>query len=510
MVADIIIKNGQCCPMTGEESFHWLAIQKDKIIALGNHEGYRELISNETKILDAKGASVLPSFIDSHFHLVQTAMNEDSLDLSSVQSFNEIGEKIKEYEKENPGKKIFGVRLDKNNLKEKAYPDRQILDSFSNTIPIWINCYDYQVSMLNTYGMLYYKIPYRIEGMEQDRNGVPIGIFRGKANAALRTSILNNYSDVNRFRNVTALMSNLLKVGITTVNSMEGGYMYSDSDADFIFRHTKDFPLDLALFYQSSDLERIRDMRLKRVGGSFYIDGTIGARTAALTRAYSDMPEEMGTLIFSQKDLNEFVEECYRNHLQLSLYTIGDRAIDLALNAHEYAFSKTGISGLRHRLEHVILARPDQMHRAKELGLIFSMSPSYERYWGGEGKMYNQRLGEGYKLTNPFREIIDCGVKICGGSDSDVCIYNPFLGIHWAVNHPVEKNRTSLFEALEMYTKNAAYAIFEEDRKGTLEIGKLADVIILDRDIFDTLSSDLEQVKVMSTVKSGEILHNLL
>lgn len=507
--ADIIIKNGNCITMENErEIFDWIAIKNDKILALGYKENYKSFVGTSTIILDAKKKTVLPSFIDSHFHLVQTALNEESVNLFSINSFEEIGKKIKRMEKKNPGECIFGVRLQKENLPENKFPNRQILDKFSNNVPIWLNSLDYQVSMLNTYGLLYYKIPFRIEGVEVDENGVPTGIFRGKANAILRTNILNNYPNKKRENNIRDLMPKLLSVGITTINAMEGGYMYSDKDAEIVYEHKDNFPVDIVLFFQCLDLETIKDKKLDRIGGSLYIDGTMGARTAALTFEYVDCPGEMGRLIFSQDELNKFVEECYTNRLQLSLYTIGDRAIEMALNAHEYAFFRTGIKGLRHRLEHVELASIEHIKRAKELEIIFSMNPTYETYWGGSNKMYYQRLGEKYRETNKFREIIDGGVILCGGSDSDICDYNPLIGIHAAVNHPVKEHRVTLYEAIKMYTINAAYAIFEEEKKGTLRTDKIADIIILDRDIFRINMGNINNVKVQCTIKSGKILYN--
>jgi len=200
--------------------------------------------------------------------------------------------------------------------------------------------------------------------------------------------------------------------------------------------------------------------------------------------------------------------ECYVKKLQLALYTIGDRAIEQALVAHEYALDKTGNTGLRHRLEHVELPTLDQIRRAKKLGLVFSMSPTYEYIWGGPGKLYHERLGENYKRTNPFDQIIGEGVVICGGSDCDVTPADPLLGIHAAVNHPVEAHRVPVYEALKMFTCNGAYGIFEEDKKGTLEVGKLADIVILDSDILATAKEKIKDIKVMATIKSGRILHN--
>ncbi len=510
MCADILIKNAKCLTMNNGGSAEWIAIHNGKILALGKNPVNCDLVDENTVVIDAEGRTVLPGFIDSHFHVVQTALNARSINLRNVHSFEEIGMQIQKAASEKPGQSIMGIRLQIEQLKEKKFPDRLILDRYCSDVPVWINCLDYQVSMLNTYGLLYYKVPFNMKGVEKDSQDVATGIFRGKANAVLRTNILDGITDKIRKEAVLDIIPGLLAVGITTANAMEGGYMYSDKDADFILEYGNEFPVDMALFYQSMDLEKLKRKNLKRVGGSFYVDGTMGARTAALSFEYADCPGTMGSLRYTQSELNEFVTECYNNNLQLSLYTIGDRAIGAALKAHEYALYQTGVTGLRHRLEHVELANPEHIRQAKEMGIIFSMNPTYETYWGGSEKMYSRRLGKNYVKTNMFREIIDQGVCLVGGSDSDITEYNPMIGIAAAVNHPVKQHRISVYEALEMYTCKAAYAIFEEKQKGTLEVGKNADVILLDQDILSTPHELLDKIKVIATIKSGDIIYNSL
>lgn len=510
MNADILIKNAKCLTMKDGFIADWIAIHNETILALGKEGEDCKFVNQNTIVIDAGGNTVLPGFIDSHFHVVQTALNARSIDLSKARSFEDIGMQIKKAITERPGKFIIGIGLQMEQLKELKFPDRLALDQYCSDASVWINSLDYQVSMLNTYGLLYYKVPFNMEGVEKDNNNVATGIFRGKANAVLRMNILDGITDKVRKGAVSDIIPGLLAKGITTVNAMEGGYMYSDKDADFILEYGNDFPVDMVLFYQSLDWEKVKSKHLKRIGGSLYVDGTMGARTAALSFEYADSPGRMGSLRYTQSELNEFVTACYENNLQLSLYTIGDRAIGAALNAHEYALYKTGITGLRHRLEHVELADIDHINKARELGIIFSMNPTYETYWGGPDKMYAQRLGKNYVRTNMFREIIDRGVCLIGGSDSDVTDYNPMVGISAAVNHPVENHRISVYEALEMYTSKAAYGIFEEGKKGTLEAGKLADIIILDQDILSTPNYMLDQVKVIATIKSGDIIYNAL
>lgn len=507
MYVDILIKNGICMTMESKEIVNWIAIKQDKIVAIGKGSSYESLIGKETTIIDAHGNSVLPGFIDSHFHVVQTALNSISLDLSKAKDHKELGESLKSISNSFPGSYVRGIRISEDQFKEKKFPDRTLLDKYCSDIPVVLNSAEYQVSILNTYAMLYFKIPFTAEGIELDNNQMPTGIFRKQANAILRTNILKNVPDSVRKDAVTGIMGTLLKNGITTVNAMEGGFMYSDKDANFLYEHGKDFPVDLELFYQSMDIEKIKAMGLKRIGGCLYIDGTFGARTAALSFQYADCPGTMGSLLLTQQEINDFVLNCYKNSLQLALYTIGDRAIEMALKAHENAYYQTGIMGLRHRLEHVELANEKQIKRAKDLGILFSMQPTYETYWGGPGKMYEQRLGERYTLTNPFREIIDKGVIICGGTDSDVTEPSPLLGIYSAVNHPVKKHRVDVWEAIKMFTYNGAYGIFEEYKKGSLKEGKLADIVILDEDILTVSKDQIGDIKVGVTIKSGEILY---
>lgn len=510
MRADILIKNGICMTMKDRKIVDWIAIEKNRIIAIGNGTEYESFVGSETTIFDVHGNTVLPGFIDSHFHVVQTALDSVSLDLSEVKTHADMGEKIREASKSFMGDYIRGIRVSEGQFQEKVYPGRVLIDKYCNDVPVVLNSLEYQVSILNTCAMLYFKIPFTAEGIETDGKQMPTGIFRKQANAILRTNILKNISDGTRKVAVSELMSTLLMNGITTVNAMEGGFMYSDKDAEFVFEHGSEFPIDMVLFYQTMDIDKIKAMGLRRLGGCLYIDGTFGARTAALSFEYADCPGTMGSLRLSQQELNDFVIKCYKNNLQLALYTIGDRAIESALNAHENALYQTGITGLRHRLEHAELVNNKQIKRAKDLNIILSMQPTYETYWGGKGKMYEQRLGKNYMRTNPFKEITKNGVIICGGSDSDVTEPKPLLGIHSAVNHPVSEHSVDLYEALEMFTCNGAYGIFEENIKGTLEVGKLADIVILDRDILSTSLNQIEEIKVCVTIKSGEILFNSL
>lgn len=513
MYADIIIKNGKCLTMNGHEKVDWIAIKNDKITDLGLDNNYKHMISSETIILDAKKNTVLPGFIDSHFHLVLTALNAASLDLSNARSFKEIGKLIYDFSIKNPGAPIRGIHLQKELLKEYKYPNRLVLDKYCSNTPVSLHSSDYQVTILNTCAMLYFKIPFTTLGTEIDKNNMPTGIFEKQANAILYSNTLKGLNDEYRKNVVSNVMNKLISNGITTIHAMEGGRMCCDLDidldAEFIHKYSKNFPIDMELFYPTMNIEKIKQMGLKRIGGVIYIDGSIGGHTAALTFPYADKTEHFGHLWLPQEDIDEFVLNCYKNRLQVSLFTLGDRAVESALVAHEKALNETGITGLRHRLEHIELSSLDQIERAHNMGILFSMQPTYEFLWGGKGNMYEQHLGEYYKNTNALKQITEKGVIICGGSDSDVTEPNPLLGIHSAVNHPVKSHRLNVFEAIKLFTYNGAFGIFQEHEKGSLEVGKIADIVILNKDILSHNPERIKNIKVSTTIKSGEILYNI-
>lgn len=507
MKRDILIRNGACITMQGDETADWIWLRGGTIHSIGHGESYRDRIDKDARIIDAKGGTVLPGFIDSHFHVVQAALNSQSLDLSGTRCYEDIGAAIAGLARSQPKRPIRGIRLDAQNLREGQLPDRLVLDRYCSDAPVFINSVEYQTSVLNTYALLYYKIPFTIEGVVFDENQMPTGVITHHANVVLRENVLRGIPNTQRLESVEPFLDTVLRRGTTTVNAMEGGRLYCDKDAEFIHEYRDRLKIDVALFYQTMDIERVRSMGLGRIGGSLYIDGTFGARTAALSFEYNDCPGNKGGLNFSQESLNEFVLECYASKLQLALYTIGDRAIEQAITAHEYALERTGNVGLRHRLEHVELPSADHIRRSKELGLVYSVSPAYEYIWGGPGKMYEERLGNGYRSTNPFREILDAGIVLCGGSDCDVTPADPLLGIHAAVNHPVEEHRIDLMEALRLFTVHGAYAIFEERKKGILAPGAAADVVILDRDLRRIPRESIKDAVVAATIKSGIVMY---
>ena len=222
MKRDIIIINGKCLSMSNRDQYDWLVVRKDQIVDIGYGEGYKKHQEKGGTLLDAKGGTVLPGFIDSHFHVVQAAINSTSVDLSQAQSFEDIGDLIFEASRNKPDKVVRGIRLDEQNLKEGRLPDRTVLDHYCKEIPVFLNTVEYQKSALNTYALLYYKIPFTLEGVEFDENQVPTGIITHYANVFLRENILRSIPNARRLEAVKSFSQTLIESGITTINAMEG------------------------------------------------------------------------------------------------------------------------------------------------------------------------------------------------------------------------------------------------------------------------------------------------
>ena len=185
------------------------------------------------------------------------------------------------------------------------------------------------------------------------------------------------------------------------------------------------------------------------------------------------------------------------------------KELGLKINARrEQCLKQTGCEPTVVELAQALNTTPEQIARAADMKLIFSVQPAYAYLWGGKGGMYERRVGERYLRSNNFAAMFAAGAVVCGGSDSDVTEPRPMLGIHAAVNRAVPQCAVSVEQAIEMYTVNGAYALFEDKRKGKLAPGYLADIVVLDRDIRTVPAEQLEQTDVTVTIKSGSVLHS--
>jgi len=503
---DLVLYNGKIYPMNKEGlSYSYMALKDGFIQGLG--KDFDKKLMHSKSYINLDGASVLPSFSDGHVHLVQTGLNYLGLNLSDLETIDEILERIAEKCQKTPaGKLIRGIHFDMTTVKERRFPTRQELDEVSPNHPVWINSIEYHMSAVNSMALHLVNLPYFIDGIARDERNLPKGFLSGKASAFFRNRIFENISDRDRMLGVRKAINYGISKGITSIHAMEGGYTFHDKDVEFILKNKDQFPIDIHLFYQSYDVDKILENDLKRIGGDLFVDGSFGSKTAAITENYLGTNDN-GKLYFTDEELDYFVKYALENQLQIALHTIGDRAIDQALRSFKKYIKTSEDKALRHRLEHFELPSERHMDLAKELNIDISVQPVFEYLWGHPGEMYEKRLGRRYEKTNPLKQYLEKGLRLIGGSDSDVTELNPILGIHTAANHPKIKSSISVYEAVRMFTYNSQYSVFNEDLKGTLEVDKVGDFVILDQDLFEIDPITIKDINVIKTFKEGNCIY---
>jgi predicted amidohydrolase YtcJ len=248
-----------------------------------------------------------------------------------------------------------------------------------------------------------------------------------------------------------------------------------------------------------------------RIGpAKVFIDGSSSGPTAATRLPYTSNPNDSGILYLNQEELNQILGEAHEAGWQITAHAIGDKAVEMMINCIGNALNNHPRDDPRHRIEHAAITPPDLVKKIRELGIIPVPNPAFIQEFGdGYIKDYGERVDHMF----PIRSFLDANIIPAIGSDSPITSYHPLIGIHAAVNRfsksekEVGTSQTiTLQEAIKLYTWNAAYASFEEKRKGSLEAGKLADLVILDRLILNTPNHEIQDIEVEMTIINGEVL----
>jgi len=511
MTLDIAIVNAQVHTLDEQDStFKALGIKENRITFLGSNSEVKALTDGRTRVIDANKRVVLPGFIDAHTHFAHMGVREEHLDLSATTSKQETLAKIRDFAlTKDAGEWVVGSGWDESHWSDSnEYFSKEELDIAVPANPVLLHRVDCHLDCVNTQALEILNLPTESIGHETV-DGVATGVLKEEAVELVGKRLEPTIEEFAT--GITTATGIAHRLGVTSIQDAQvDGRMLK---AYRLLNDTSRLNIRASLMLSTEYLDNLVALGLGTGFGNdrlqlgplkVFSDGSIGAGTAALSEPYLDNPGEAGLLIWERKNLEEIVLKAHENSIQLAIHSIGDRAIDLVLDCFEKASSGQK-KDLRHRIEHAEMLTPEQIRRMKEMKIIASMQPNFVGQWGLPGRMYDHRLGrKRTMLMNPFASVVTEDVRLVFGSD---CMpFNPLYGIHWAVNAPYLLQRISPEQALKAYTIGGAYASFEEGKKGTIEIGKLADLVILDGNPF-TDPGAIEAMSVEMTIFDGVVVY---
>ncbi|HEX6960709.1 MAG TPA: amidohydrolase, partial [Lacipirellula sp.] len=474
----------------------------------------------------AGGGLVVPGMHDAHIHLISGGLNLTSVQLRDAATREEFVRRIAEFAKKlKPGEWITGGDWD-HTLWGGELPDRAWIDEVTPDNPVWLNRLDGHMALANTAAMRVAKLDDDVEDVDggeivRDAAGRLTGIFKDNA-MGLIDRAAPEPTMRERLEATVAAMDYITARGVTAIHHMG---TWSDLE---VFRVAHRQGLLKTRVYACTPLhqwQRLADEVKARgrgdqwlqIGGlKGYVDGSLGSHTAAFLQPFSDTPGSSGLLVNTAEDLEEWTAEADAAGLQVAVHAIGDRAIRLQLDVFERVAKQNGPRDRRFRIEHAQHIAPEDISRFAQLGVIASMQPYHAI---DDGRWAERVIGaRRSETTYAFRSLADVGAVMAFGSDWFVAPPTPLEGIYAAATrrtldgeHPegwVPQQKISVEEALRAYTRDAAYAAFNEKSLGTLAPGKQADLVVLDRDLFKIPPEELRDVQVVLTMVGGRIMYD--
>ena len=508
-----------------------IAIRENKLVAIGNEEEIKAYIGEQTKIYSFQDQFIMPGFHDFHLHLMDGAVSLNSANLFSARTEEEALEIIRSFAESRPDDPwVIGMAWDAGYWDTQQLPNRYSLDRILPDRPalmfhaeghyVWVNSKALEIAGIHrdtenpSYGMI-----------GKDESGEPNGLLYEKAMEA----VIEHAYDFTREQK-RALFADFLtyaaSLGVTAVHDLfatESMTKLNDYDLFKEFEDRGELTTRIHLWPAlNGNLEPVKQLRntlqsdkLRVSGLKQFIDGVITARTAYLLEPYADQPDTRGETTFPPETIKKWVVEADHEGFSIRFHAIGDGAIRLALDAFEEAQMINGKRDSRHSIEHVEVIHPDDIHRFRELGITASMQPDHLAM--SERGVYTDRIGaEREKHVFSIRTLQEAGARLAFGTDFPIDVLNPLLQIYRAVTridssgntvwHPHE--RITLADALKAYTTGSAFGTFRERELGTLEVGKLADIVVLERNLFEIPVEDIPDIKVQLTLVDGKIVYD--
>jgi len=507
-----------------------VAFLGDTLVFVGSNALSKEYQCNDAKVIDLKGSYVYPGFVDSHAHLKGIGHRENSLNLQGIDSLKEMLTTVEIFSNGiQPGEWVVGRGWIEKVWPEKRFPTRYELDRFSSDKPVILERADGHAVVVNSLALELAGISSESNDphggrIEKDKNGEPTGMLIDKATSLVEKLIPKTTKQEDK-RDLKAGIDRNVSLGWTQVQIAGGTF----SDIGILEEIKEEGNLLQRVYFAVSagepaetllrlgpklDPEHMLTVR----GIKLYADGALGSRGAALLEKYEDQ-DTTGLLIFTKEETLPVLEEALKKGIQIQTHAIGDKGNRITLDWYQEAFNsivdeERKVNDPRWRIEHSqIITKEDQI-RFRDMEIIASMQPSHAigDLHFAPSRLGMQRVGNGYV----WRNLIDLGVVVAGGSDAPVEIGDPRIEFYAAV---ARKDLDGFYdkgwhleqavtreEALKMFTIWPAFAAFQEDINGTIEVGKLADLTIFSKDIMKVPEEEILEAQVVMTIVNGKIV----
>ncbi|MEB2629933.1 amidohydrolase [Peribacillus frigoritolerans] len=514
-------------PMSGA-----IAILGNKILSVGSKAEIEPFIGSGTKVFNYGNQLIMPGFHDFHLHIMFSALSLTSINLFEARSAQEVAAKVLEFSKECPGEEwIIGMQWDAGYWHDKQEPHYKILDAVIPDRPVVLFHAEGHYTWVNSKAMELAGVTEEIRDpdfgrYERDKNGLLTGILYEDAQQIVLKEALRLTQ--NKKETILKEFLRLLsQYGITSVNDLFAPIDDFLQDYDLFEKLDKQGELSTR-FHITPELDgnldkaqilrnKYESKKLQFSGLKQFVDGTVTGHTAYFLKPYSDQVDICGHPALDPEVLIDRVVKADELGFRIRFHAIGDAAIRLALDAFEEAVRKNGKRDSRHTIEHIEVIDSDDIERFSKLGVIASMQPDHMA--ASSREVYSSIIGpEREKNVFLTKSLLNTGASLALGTDFPVSIsLNPMRQIYTAITrvdssgdsqntwHPEQK--LTLAEALQAYTYGSAYGCFREHELGTIEEGKLADLVVLDRNLFDIPESEVLKTKVELTINDGKVVY---
>jgi predicted amidohydrolase YtcJ len=523
--ADLVLRGGRVWAGKGLPAATAVALRDGRVLAVGGDAEVARWIGDSTKVIELAGRLALPGFNDAHVHFLSGGFGLLSVDLRGARDEAELARLLGAHARTLPrGTWILEGNWDHEAWPSKALPTRHVIDAATPDHPVFVQRLDGHMSLANSLAL-------RLAGVTgqtadppggtivRDASGAPTGVLKDNA-ADLVARVIPEPSREMNLRAARAALAEAARVGVTTVqdnSTVDALPTYQELRARgqltarlHVWRYASAMPALLQAGIRSG----LGDEWIRLGALKILSDGSMGSGTAAFFEPYTDDPKTSGLLLHPVPELERMITEADAAGFQLAVHAIGDRANSLVLDAFEKAARANGPRDRRFRIEHAQVVRKQDLPRYKALGVIASIQPSHcidDMRWA-EKRIGRARARDSYN----FRSFTAAGIPVAFGTDWFVEPLDPRLGLYAAVTRelpaggPPEgwfpEEKITLEEALDLYTRGSAYAEFAEAEKGTLEPGRLADVVVFARDLFGMAPREILTTPVDVTIVGGRIV----